>query len=52
MWYHFDSQGICRFNSNGPIDPMEGIISVHWDEIHYDIQYVFLVDGQPVYRPE
>ena len=52
MWYHFESDGTCRFSSNGPISPMEGITSIYWDEIHYDIQYVFLIDGQIVYRPE
>lgn len=50
MWYHFDLQGICRYTSDGPIASVEGITSIYWDEIHYDIQYVFLEDGHIVYR--
>jgi len=49
MWYQFDENGICVGCSNGEIAPMTGITSVYWEEVHYDIERVFLVDGEMKY---
>lgn len=49
MWYQFDENGICVGCSNGEIAPVTGITSVYWEEVHYDIERVFLVDGETKY---
>ena len=51
MWYLFDAAGVCFGTASGPIEPMEGVISIFWIERHDDIDHVFLVNGEPEYIP-
>ena len=51
MYYQFNSTGRCVSTSTGPIEPMDGIISIYCKEVYNDIGNVRLINGE-VYHIE
>lgn len=51
MFYQFDSTGKCVSTATGPIEPMEGIVSIYAAEAYSDLENIKLINGE-VYHLE
>lgn len=52
MWYGFDSEGACRFSSDGTVQPEPGISVVKSDVVYPDISRLVLINGEIVEMEE
>lgn len=46
MWYGFDSEGACRFSSDGAVQQEPGISVVKSDIVYPDISRLVLINGE------
>ena len=52
MWYGFDSEGECRFSSDGAVQREPDITVVESDVVYPDISRLVLINGEIVEMEE
>lgn len=52
MWYGFDSEGACRFSSDGTVQQEPDITVVESDVVYPDISRLVLINGEIVEMEE
>lgn len=52
MWYGFDSEGVCRFSSDGAVKREPDITVLESDIVYPDISRLVLINGEIVEMEE
>lgn len=52
MWYGFDSEGVCRFSSDGAVKRESDITVLESDVVYPDISRLVLINGEIVEMEE
>lgn len=52
MWYGFDSEGVCRFSSDGAVQREAEITVLESDIVYPDISRLVLINGKIVKMEE
>jgi hypothetical protein len=52
LWYGFDSEGVCRFSSDGAVKRESDITVLESDVVYPDISRLVLINGEIVEMEE